>query len=335
MALSLLSKPKSFSDAMNAVNKKAEETAKARAKASADAKKITLTNFNTDFSSLLQKDLGSYQAPSVGGGGGVDLSGIINNYNTAAQNKINAVKQSTSSSRQDLLTALQRFQESNKANIEQQREDYTSGRASLEDSAFMSNRQAQASAASRGLGGSGLQQLAQLQNRIAAGKEVSSLSKKNQTVQDTLRKTEQQQQEDYNTNLGKLSQNELASILNIQDETAGTINQLKYNENVRQKQAAASAAASAASYAQNYASQAQTYKQNYATGIQLLKDTQKSVENQLKNTTKTKDKKKIVANAINSLTSGEGNIVANYGLSDEYQNTAIKNLQALLKKYSK
>ena len=197
----------------------------------------------------------------------------------------------------------------------------------------MSNRQAQASAASRGLGGSGLQQLAQLQNRIAAGKEVSSLAKKNQTVQDTLRKTEQQQQEDYNTNLGKLSQNELASILNIQDETAGTINQLKYNESVRQRQAAASAASAAANALAQRQAAEQEAKQMYNTGISSLKNLQKSVEEKLKTLHRNKDKEKFVNEAIAKIYDEQ--IATNYGLDSSYSDTAVKNLKTLLKKYTK
>ena len=185
-------------------------------------------SYNTDFTNTeayrsLQNSLSGYNAAAKP----IDLSGIIADYNRNNQatintlNKtlsdtINTLKTSNEQSRNDLLTSLKRFQESNAENMRMQQQDFNASRASLEDESFMNQRNSLANAASRGLGGSGLQQLAQLQNRLAAGKNISSLAQKNQTAQDALRRALTQQTEDTDTKVANLETNLRNAIINAE-----------------------------------------------------------------------------------------------------------------------
>lgn len=258
----------------------------------------TRDNYNTDFTNTeayrnLQNSLNGANAAAKP----IDLSGIIADYNRNNQanidtlNKtlsdtINTLKTSNEQSRNDLLTSLKRFQESNAESMRMQQQDFNASRASLEDESFMKQRNTMANASSRGLGGSGLQQLAQLQNRLAAGKDISSLAQKNQNAQDALRKALTQQTEDTDTKVANLETNLRNAIINAQNQTAAKVNEsntattnlinnLIYNEQVRQRNAAAQASSAKANLNNLVAQMAQ--------GINLLEGTEKSFKNKLQN----------------------------------------------------
>lgn len=103
--------------------------------------------------------------------------------------------------RSDLLKSIERFREENNRNREAQRRDYLLGQAELEDARMEANRQSRISAASRGLSGSGLQQLAQLQNLLGQSQDISNLITANQDEMDNLKRALSQKEEDYNTGL--------------------------------------------------------------------------------------------------------------------------------------
>lgn len=333
----------------------------------------SLKSYNTDFTNTdayrtLQNSLSSYNAAA----NPIDLSGIIadynrnnqatiNTYNKALNDTINTLKTSNQQSRNDLLTSLKRFQESNAENMRMQQQDFNASRASLEDEAFMNQRNSLANAAARGLGGSGLQQLAQLQNRIAAGKNVSTLAQKNQTAQDALRKSLTQKQEDYDTNISKLEANLANAITQAQNDTASKINaantnttnlinNLIYNEQVRQRNAQAQASSARAGL--------NTLLANMKEGVTRLQGAENAFKNEVESTVNqylqskgksnilqlsNKQKKELLSglkdNNINSIYNkylsavSDGDLAASYGLDNSYTNTATSNLKTIYNNY--
>lgn len=103
----------------------------------------------------------------------------------------------------NLLKSIERFRDENAQNVADQRRSYLTNQAALESARAEADRQSRISAAARGLGGSGLQQLAQLQNLINQSQEISNVATENQTNMDKLRKALAQAEEDYNENLAK------------------------------------------------------------------------------------------------------------------------------------
>ena len=111
-----------------------------------------------------------------------------NRYNTTANN---------------LLTSLRRYQEENAKNVENQRKSYLTDQAALESARFEADRQNRISNAARGLGGSGLQQLSQLQNLLNQGQDISNLALENREELEDLRTALANYNEDYNTDLAE------------------------------------------------------------------------------------------------------------------------------------
>lgn len=276
----------------------------------------------------------------------IDLTGIINDYkrnnqavvdnlNKTLSDTINTLRTSNEQSRNDLLTSLKRFQETNAENMRIQQQDYNSARSTLEDESFMAQRGTVANAAARGLGGSGLQQLAQLQNRLAAGKNINTLAQKNQTVQDALRKALSNQQEDTNTKISNLNKNLEQAIVNAQNQTTAKVNEtnsattnlinnLIYNEQVRQANARQSASQAAA----QLEAQRAALQNQYSSGISSLRAFENSVEQQLKNASTKKEAKQILNNSLASL------FQTDYGLSSNYTDLANQRLNNLYNLYS-
>lgn len=337
----------------------------------------TLSEYNTDFANTnayksLQNSISSASAAASP----IDLTNIIadynrnnqatiNTYNKTLEDTINTLKTSNEQSRNDLLTSLKRFQESNAENMRMQQQDFNASRASLEDDAFMRQRSTLANAASRGLGGSGLQQLAQLQNRIAAGRDVSSLAQKNQTAQDALRKALTQQQQDYDTKVSNLETNLQNAIIQAQNDTAAKvnaantnttnlINNLIYNEQVRQRNAAANAASSKAAL--------NSLLSSMKEGVTRLQGSETALNSALENTINSylsskgksnvsqlssKQKKELLNtlgdkgssslntiynNYVNAISDGE--IAASAGLDNSYTQNALSNLKTIYNYYA-
>lgn len=331
-------------------------------------KEYNMNFTNSDYYKQLANQVSSLGAAAKP----IDLSGIIADYNRNNQatintlNKtlsdtVNTLKSSNEQSRNDLLTSLKRFQESNAESMRTQQQDFNASRASLEDETFMNQRNTIANTAARGLGGSGLQQLAQLQNRLAAGKNLNTLAQKNQNVQDSLRKAMTQQQQDYDTKVSNLEKNLANAITQAQNETAAKINaantnntnlinNLIYNEQVRQQQASAQAASAKASL-NNLLTQMNQ-------GVSTLKGAQSSFSNALESTINSylSDKKKSdvsklsskqkteLSNTLNALydsyvtkiggdLENYGNVAAAYGLDSSYTDTALSNLKSIYNRY--
>ena len=152
---------------------------------------------------------GGYVAPSL------DISGLLSAYQAQADADKAAAKQTYDTTRNDLLTSLKRFQEQNKKDVENQQRSFLSNQAALESALSQADRQNRISSAARGLSGSGLQQLAQLQNLMSQGQDISDLATDNSQKMDTLRKALQEYETDTDTKLN--------SALNIYNNALNSI----------------------------------------------------------------------------------------------------------------
>lgn len=212
---------------------------------------------------------------------GIDLSDILAAYTASAEAQKKAISDSTAaqrkmlednlaaqlktletseaSQREALLTSLKRFQEDTAKARSQQQASFNANRADLEAQAFMANRAAMQSAASRGLGGSGLQQLAQLQNLINQSGEVNELATGNTEALNTLAQNLARQEQDTTTNINNIvkemqnkkealtteQKNTLSALLSeevnnlnkIETNTTSLKEELKYQEAVRAENA--------------------------------------------------------------------------------------------------
>lgn len=167
-----------------------------------------------------------------GGGGGSyarvpDISGLLAAYDQQAEASRKIAQNSYDTTRNDLLTSLKRFQEQNAKDVQNQKQGYLSEQASLESAREQANRQNRIAAAARGLGGSGLQQLAQLQTLLAQGEDISDAALSNQKAMDALRAALQQKEDDTNSSLAKAQttlDNALSQIeANLAQQKAQTI----------------------------------------------------------------------------------------------------------------
>ena len=152
---------------------------------------------------------GGYVAPSL------DISGLLAAYQAQADADKATAKQTYDTTRNDLLTSLKRFQEQNAKDVENQQRSFLSNQAALESALSQVDRQNRISSAARGLSGSGLQQLAQLQNLMSQGQDISDLATDNSQKMDTLRKALQEYQTDTDTKLN--------SALNIYNNALNSI----------------------------------------------------------------------------------------------------------------
>jgi hypothetical protein len=204
----------------------------------------------------------AYGGGSGSGGGGysvmkADISGLLSAYEQQAESERKAAETKYNNTRQDLLTSLKRFQEENARNVQNQKTSYLSEQASLESAREQANRQNRISAAARGLGGSGLQQLAQLQNLIGQSEQISRSAGSNQEAMDKLATLLRNYEEDSDTKMNRNEQdwqetlNSIASNLAAQKAAAIAQNEQNYVNavNAARAQAAASRGSSSASNA--------------------------------------------------------------------------------------
>lgn len=245
---------------------------------------------------------GGASAPT--GGFGIDLSDILNSYNasaeaqkqsilntTAAQQKIyedalksaiEELKASNQTQRETLTKSLQRFQEDTAKQRAQQQSNFNANRADLEAQAYLANRQALQSAAARGLGGSGLQQLSQLQNLINQSSATNELASGNTETLTNIAQALARQEEDTTSNLNTLASNleqkinsmttenrnkvnalledQKSKINEIEKNNASTKAQLQYQEAVRSQEAETQARQFAAQMAASNAASAQSWR---------------------------------------------------------------------------
>lgn len=212
----------------------------------------------------------------------IDLSDILSSYTQASEAQkqtikdttaasIKALQDSEASQRSTLSKALERFQQDTAEERKLRQSNFNANRADLEAQAYMANRQAMQSAAARGIGGSGLQQLAQLQNLINQSAETSNLAQLNTDSLNALAESLARREEDTTTSLKDLASNLATQIQNlntaqanqlneIDANTASLQNQLKYQEAVRAQDARTQAEQFAASLAAQNANTASNWE---------------------------------------------------------------------------
>ena len=156
---------------------------------------------------------------TTGGSGGyytLDVTNMLKAYDQQAQADRAVAKSTYESKRSDLLTSLKRFQEQNAKDVERTQRTYLSDQASLESAIAQADRQNRINASARGLGGSGLQQLAQLQNLLSQGQNISDMATENQETLETLRNNLANYEEDTNKSL--------KDILDVYNNNLNSIN---------------------------------------------------------------------------------------------------------------
>ena len=247
------------------------------------------------------------------------LTNLENAYNTSRSDAETSYK----NTRSDLLTSLKRYQEQFNKDTAAQRQAFLTNQAALESTREAANRSVRNSMAARGLGGSGLQQLALLQNVLGQSSEVSKLATQNQKVIDDLRDLLNQKQEDYDTDMARLQEgydanlskllnqynldrnsalsnrdmslNEIAANLTAQKESAIANNEMAYADAVNR----------AREYAASYKNQAKQNATNLSNQvINAYNSLTASLASELKNLSSTKDAKTLAeyANAAKLLT---------------------------------
>lgn len=221
-------------------------------------------NKNNNIADLEQAYLNSLNSGGGGGGGisipqPINLSDILNSYMQSAEAQKKTINDSAASQKQTLLDSLKRFQEEAAKARQQQQNSYNASRADLEGQAFMANRQAAQNAAARGLGGSGLQQLAQIQNLINQSMATNELAQDNTTALQNIASTLSQKEEDTTNNINKILSEAANKVNEIETNTANLKEQLKYQEAVRAENARQAAEQAAASYRASNSSAASDY----------------------------------------------------------------------------
>ena len=184
---------------------------------------------------------------SSSGGGGVanriDMTPYINSLKEGAAANKKTISDKYAQERNRLSTQLKQYQENTATARRQAMDAYNSARADLEEQSYMNMRAAQQSAASRGLGGSGLQQLAQLSSQIESSNQTSDLSEQNTETQNDLTKALKDMESQINTAISDANTNEKNELTQIDTNTAQAIAQAQYQEEVRFQNALAEAAA--------------------------------------------------------------------------------------------
>jgi hypothetical protein len=173
--------------------------------------------------------------------GSSGIGGISSAYDQEAAANKAAIENSANITRNDLTTRIQRLREDINATKSENANTFNTTRSDLESNAFMTTRANRASAASRGLSGSGLEQLAQLQTMLKTNKNISDVAGAYTGQQGKLRTELQRGEETYNTDVNNLNTN-----------TQTALQQVLANLASKKASAAASAAASDAANMNNY-----------------------------------------------------------------------------------
>lgn len=267
---------------------------------------------------------GSTGGYSSGGGAGmIDISNILKSYEQGAQTQRDIAKQTYNTKREDLLTSLKRFQEQNAKDVANQQKSYLSNQASLESAIAQADRQNRISAAARGLGGSGLQQLAQLQNLLSQGQTISNMATENQGAMDKLRTLMSNMQEDTKTAEARA----LADYNNTLNSIASNLAANKANIEYQAREAAANRARSASSQAAAYAQANESRAKKFS---QEVLASQETLQNALSKLKAAGNNKKAIANLVNPYTGQAYGIKDAATIRDYLLDTAISNARSAM-----
>lgn len=229
-----------------------------------------------DYADLLNKygfgPGGSGSSSSSSGGGyaapnRIDIQPMIDAFTNAANARKNTLQTTANQQRSDLLNSIKRFQEQTARSQEIQRDAFNASRADLEEAAFQADRANRISAAARGIGGSGLQQLSQLQTLMEQNSSISDLAKENTNVQTELARNLAEYEEDTNTSIQNLMANLANSLSEIDASLGDQIANLRYQEDTRYEQARQAAMENAMNRAQSQRSYENSVKNSYAKAL--------------------------------------------------------------------
>lgn len=231
-----------------------------------------------DYADLLNKyglgpGGGSGSSSSSSGGGGyaapnrIDIQPMIDAFTNAANARKNTLQTTANQQRSDLLNSIKRFQEQTARSQEIQRDAFNSSRADLEEAAFQADRANRISAAARGIGGSGLQQLSQLQTLMEQNSSISDLAKENTNVQTELARNLAEYEEDTNTSIQNLMANLANSLSEIDANLGDQIANLRYTEDARYEEARQAAMENAMNRAQSQRSYENSVRNSYAQAL--------------------------------------------------------------------
>lgn len=243
----------------------------------AKAQMDPITKKVQDYADLLNKyglgpGGGSGSSSSSSGGGyaapnRIDIQPMIDAFTNAANARKNTLQTTANQQRSDLLNSIKRFQEQTARSQEIQRDAFNASRADLEEAAFQADRANRISAAARGIGGSGLQQLSQLQTLMEQNSSISGLAKENTNVQTELAKALSEKEEDTNTAIQNLMTNLANSLSEIDADLGNRIANLRYTEDTRYEQARQAAMENAMNRAQSQRSYENSVRNSYAQAL--------------------------------------------------------------------
>lgn len=205
---------------------------------------------------------GGYAAPQR-----IDIQPMIDAFTQAANAQKNTLQTNANQQRTELLNSIKRFQEQTARSQEIQRDSFNSSRADLEEAAFQADRSNRISAAARGIGGSGLQQLSQLQTLMEQNSSISDLAKENTNVQTELAKALSEAEEDTNTSIQNLLSNLANSLSEIDASLGNQIANLQYTENARYEEARQAAMENALNRAQSQSNYEKSLQNSYAQAL--------------------------------------------------------------------
>lgn len=262
-----------------------------------------------------------------------DISGLLKAYEDEAASSRQTAESNYNITRNDLLTQLKRYQEENARNVQTQKQNYLSEQANLESARESANRQSRISAAARGLAGSGLQQLAQLQNLIGQSEKVSEAAGKNQTAMDKLATALREYTEDNETKLSNAliqknnALNTIASTLSKQKAQAIAENEQAYTNAVNARNAAMAQYSYSSSPG---SSESYDYTDAVRGGLTGMEKTLSAALKSASNLKKKKQGAAVEAARANALASLD-DLNTTYGLGGNY-NAAVQTINNLLKK---
>ena len=205
---------------------------------------------------------GGYAAPNR-----IDIQPMIDAFTNAANAQKNTLQTTANQQRSDLLNSIKRFQEDTARSQGIQRDAFNASRADLEEAAFQADRANRISAAARGIGGSGLQQLSQLQTLMEQNSSISDLAKENTNVQTELAKNLANYEDKTNTAIQNLMANLANSLSEVDADLGNRIANLRYQEDTRYEQARQAAMENAMNRAQSQRSYENSVKNSYAQAL--------------------------------------------------------------------
>lgn len=151
----------------------------------------------------------------------------------------------------DLQTSFDRSMAAQERGQDYRRRDFADARRQLTEDAYMSSRDLEAGAASRGLGESGVKEMAQIQGRMAMGQGMSNYAEQYYQMEEEATQAINYAREDYETTQVKLQQTLQSALTDIAGAEVMTANQ--YTDKIEQMKRQLSADQSAVAQAkQNF-----------------------------------------------------------------------------------